>query len=85
MKKKQKPSALLGCIVTGHVITLCSEEGEDIMSQTQLTMTDKQFKRKIRMAAAAHRLTQEGMGAPGGGGGAEGASWLLGWPGGCSR
>lgn len=42
------------------LITVCSEEGEDSVSQTQLTMTDKQFKRSSLMAAAAHRMTQEG-------------------------
>lgn len=40
--------------------THCGEEGEDSASQTQLTMTDKQFKKRAPMAAATHRTTQEG-------------------------
>lgn len=46
-------------------ITLRSEEGEDGVSQTQLTMTNQPFRRSVLMTAAAHRTTREGrMRAP---------------------
>lgn len=41
-------------------ITLRSEEGEDRVSQTQLTMTNQPLRRSVLMTAATHRTTQEG-------------------------